>query len=123
VLLTSTFSTKYVKKGAHQIALLGWLNIVDPDRLLFAQMTTDGPLNWGGYSNPEVDALLRKGRESLDREERTKAYQGAATILADELPYYVISYQGYQMFCRKGLPVTVTAEPRGNFRGMIGLGE
>jgi peptide/nickel transport system substrate-binding protein len=119
----STFSTNYVHKGEHQIALLGWLNIVDPDRLLFAQMTSDGPSNWGGYSNPEVDALLRKGRESLEQTERTKAYRSAARILADELPYYVISYQGYQMFSRKGLPVSVTAEPRGNLRGMIGLDE
>jgi peptide/nickel transport system substrate-binding protein len=116
------FSNNYVKEGRHQIALLGWLNIVDPDRLLFTQMTTNGPSNWGGYSNPQVDALLHEGRESLGQEERTKAYQHAAEILASELPYYVISYQGYQMFSRKGLPVSVTAEPCGNLRGMIGLG-
>ena len=32
-----SFSTNYVQKSMHQIALLGWLNIVDPDRLLFSK--------------------------------------------------------------------------------------
>ncbi|WP_240231935.1 ABC transporter substrate-binding protein [Devosia lacusdianchii] len=116
-----SFSTNYVQKSMHQIALLGWLNIVDPDRLMFAQFTTGGPTNWGGYSNPEVDALLQEGRSTLDVAARTTAYQNAATILAEELPYYVISAQGYQMFYAKDLPVEVQATPRGNLRGVIGF--
>jgi peptide/nickel transport system substrate-binding protein len=116
-----SFSTNYVQKGQHQIALLGWLNIVDPDRLLFGQLTTGGSLNWGGYSNPQVDELLQKGRSSLDQGERTAAYQGAAKILAGEVPYFIISYQGYQLFYDKQLPVEVAATPRGNLRGLIGM--
>jgi peptide/nickel transport system substrate-binding protein len=105
----------------HQIALLGWLNIVDPDRLLYAQLSTGGSQNWGGYSNPEVDALLKAGRESLDQAERAAAYQEAARILASDLPYFIISDQGYQLFYSKDLPTTVEANPRGNFRGLIGM--
>ena len=116
-----SFSTNYVQKGLHQIALLGWLNIVDPDRLLFGQLSTGGSTNWGGYSNPEVDKLLQEGRSSLDQAARTKAYQAAATILASDLPYYIISDQGYQLFYKKDFPVEVKATPRGNFRGLIGL--
>ncbi|WDR00792.1 ABC transporter substrate-binding protein [Devosia sp. J2-20] len=116
-----SFSTNYVQKGQHQIALLGWLNIVDPDRLLFAQLTTGGPTNWGGYSNAEVDELLQAGRSTLDQAERAENYQAAASILAEELPYYIISAQGYQMFYAKDLPVEVEATPRGNLRGLIGL--
>ena len=116
-----SFSTNYVQKSQHQIALLGWLNIVDPDRLLFAQLSTGGSTNWGGYSNPKVDELLQKGRSSLDQADRAAAYQEAATILADELPYFIISYQGYQLFYDKDLPFEVQATPRGNLRGLIGL--
>jgi len=116
-----SFSTNYVQAGKHQIAMLGWLNIVDPDRLMYAQFTTDGPSNWSGYSNPEVDALLQSGRSTLDVAARTEDYQKAATILAKELPYYVISAQGYQMFYAKDLPVEVQATPRGNLRGVIGF--
>ncbi|WP_172124000.1 MULTISPECIES: ABC transporter substrate-binding protein [unclassified Devosia] len=116
-----TFSTNYVQKSQHQIALLGWVNIVDPDRLLFAQLTTGGGNNWGGYSNPKVDELLQAGRSSLDQAARTQAYQEAATILAEEVPYYIVSYQGYQLFYAKDLPGTVEATPRGNLRGLIGM--
>jgi peptide/nickel transport system substrate-binding protein len=116
-----SFSTNYVQKGMHQIALLGWLNIVDPDRLLFGQLSTGGSLNWGGYSNAMVDELLQKGRSSLDQAARTEAYQGAAKILADELPYFIVSYQGYQLFHDKEMPADVAATPRGNLRGLIGM--
>ncbi|GLQ10408.1 peptide ABC transporter substrate-binding protein [Devosia yakushimensis] len=116
-----SFSTNYVQKSMHQIALLGWLNIVDPDRLMFAQLTTGGSTNWGGYSNPEVDTLLQNGRSTLDQAQRAKDYQAAATILAQDLPYYIVSAQGYQMFYSKDIPVTVQATPRGNLRGLIGF--
>jgi ABC-type dipeptide transport system, periplasmic component len=116
-----SFSTNYVQQGQHQIALLGWLNIVDPDRLMFAQLTTDGSTNWGGYSNTEVDALLQEARSTLDQPARAEAYQKAATILAEELPYFIVSAQGYQLFYAKDLPVEVQATPRGNFRGLIGF--
>lgn len=116
-----SFSTNYVQKSQHQIALLGWLNIVDPDRLMFAQLTTGGSTNWGGYSNPEVDKLLQAGRSTLDQAERVKDYQAAATILAQDLPYYIVSAQGYQMFYSKDIPGTVQATPRGNLRGLIGF--
>lgn len=116
-----SFSTNYVQKGLHQIALLGWLNIVDPDRLLFGQLSTGGSTNWGGYSNPEVDTLLQEGRSSLDQAARTTAYQKAATILASDLPYFIISDQGYQLFYKKDFPVEVKPTPRGNFRSLIGM--
>lgn len=116
-----SFSTNYVQKSEHQIALLGWLNIVDPDRLLFAQLSTGGSTNWGGYSNAKVDEQLQKGRSSLDQPERAAAYREAAKILAEELPYFIISYQGYQLFYDKQIPVEVAATPRGNLRGLIGM--
>lgn len=114
-----SFSTGYVQQSEHQIALLGWLNIVDPDRMLFGQLTTDGPLNWGGYSNPEVDAALQEGRASLDQEARAAAYQTAAAIIAEEVPYYIISFQGFQLFYSADLPIEVTASPRGYLRGVV----
>jgi peptide/nickel transport system substrate-binding protein len=118
-----SFSTNYVQKSQHQIALLGWLNIVDPDRLMFAQLTTGGSTNWGGYSNPEVDKALQEGRSALEQPARAAAYRKAAAILAEELPYYMISAQGYQLFTSKKLPVKVQATPRGALRGLIGLND
>ena len=118
-----SFSSGYVQQGQHQIALLGWLNIVDPDRMLFSQFSTDGSLNWGGYSNPEVDSALESGRTELDQSARAEAYQEVASVIAEELPYYIISYQGYQLFWREDAVSDVEGTPRGNFRGLIGMPE
>ena len=107
-----------VRGGEHQIALLGWLNIVDPDRLMYAQFHSSGTLNWGGYSNAEVDALLETGRSSVDIGDRTAAYRAAAAIIAAELPYFVIAYQGYQVFHNDG--VSLQPDARGMMRSAIG---
>ncbi len=107
-----------VQSGQHQIALLGWLNIVDPDRLMFAQFGTGGTQNYGNYSNAEVDALLQTGRSSIALPDRIDAYRKAATILAEEVPYYVISYQGYQVF--HGKDVDLQPDVRGMMRSAIG---
>ena len=114
------FSTNYVQKSQHQIALLGWLNIVDPDRLMYSQFHSKGTLNWGKYSNPVLDKLLDDAREALDINLRKAAYGKAAQIIADDVPYYVLSYQGYQMFYSKALGV-VKGNPRGYLRDLIAL--
>ncbi len=108
-----------VQASEHQIALLGWLNIVDPDRLMYGQFHSGGTLNWGGYANAEVDRLLDSGRASIDLDERIAAYQAAAGIIAHELPYYVIAYQGYQVFHSDG--VSLTPDSRGMMRSVIGM--
>jgi peptide/nickel transport system substrate-binding protein len=115
-----SFSTGYVQKSQHQVALLGWLNIIDPDRLMYSQFYTNGPLNWGKFSNPELDKLLDAGRQALDLNARKDAYQKAAAIIAKELPYYVISYQGYQLFYAKTLG-NLEVNPRGYLRNVLGL--
>jgi peptide/nickel transport system substrate-binding protein len=103
-----------VRESQHEVALLGWLNLVDPDRLLYGQLSTDGALNWGGYSNPTLDGALDTGRTTLDSDGRAAAYQEAAEIIAGDVPYYIISYQGYQVF---HTPEITGYEP--NPRGMM----
>ncbi|MBI1776276.1 MAG: ABC transporter substrate-binding protein [Proteobacteria bacterium] len=113
-----SFSTGYVQQGKHQVALLGWLNLVDPDRVSYGQLHTDGSLNWGKYANPALDALLDAGRQSLDLPGRQAAYRGAARVIADELPYYVLSYQGYQRFHNPKLG-ELQVNPRGYLRALV----
>lgn len=108
-----------VQSGGHEIALLGWLNIVDPDRLMFAQFISGGGQNYGGYANPTVDDLLRSGRSGRDLASRIESYQAAAKILAEEMPYYVISYQGYQVFHNPD--VALSGDARGMMRSAVGF--
>ncbi len=108
-----------VQSGGHEIALLGWLNVVDPDRLMFSQFTSGGGQNYGGYSNATVDELLQTGRSGEDLPSRIAAYRAAAEILVEELPYYVISYQGYQVF--HSPDVELSGDARGMMRSVVGF--
>ncbi|MEM8587762.1 MAG: ABC transporter substrate-binding protein [Pseudomonadota bacterium] len=107
-----------VQNSQHQVALLGWLNLVDPDRLLYGQLHSGGALNWGGYANPTLDGALDRGRTTLDPEGRAAAYQEAAEIIADEVPYYIISYQGYQVFHTPEIE-GYEPNPRGMMRSLM----
>lgn len=87
-----------VYASKHQLALLGWLNLVDPDRATYNQLYSTGASNWGKYVNPELDAALDAGRSGLTEDARNQAYRTAATIIASDVPYYIVLYQGHQQF-------------------------
>ncbi len=102
----------------YDLILLGWTQLVDPDKGLYDQFHSEGGLNWGGYRNPKVDELLERGRSTLDRSGRSSVYRMAAAILAAEVPYYVLSYQRYHLFHSSRLEGFV-ADPRGMLRGLL----
>jgi peptide/nickel transport system substrate-binding protein len=85
-----------VQQGQHEVALLGWTLLVDPDRLMYAQLHSKGGLNWGKYA---------------------AVYRDAARILGQEVPYYVLSEQGYQVFHVPALQ-GFRADPRGMLRSL-----
>ena len=103
--------------GDYDVILLRWTQLVDPDRVSFDQLHSGGGLNWGQYSNRRLDALLESGRTEDDRTKRAEIYRTAAEIVADELPYYVLSYQGYHLFTTARLR-DYEADPRGMLRSL-----
>ncbi|MDN4075363.1 ABC transporter substrate-binding protein [Fictibacillus terranigra] len=108
-----TFSAS-LTEGKFDIALVGWLNLVDPDRAMYNQFHTDGGGNYGKYSNRQVDVLLEKGRTALSQAERIKVYQKAASIVTEEAPYDVLLYQGYIAMYNKNL-IGFKPYPSGSF--------
>ena len=103
--------------GDYEIILLGWTQIIDPDRVTFEQLHSTGGLNWGRYSNPRVDRLLEEGRSAERRSDRVAIYRSVAQIIAEDVPYYVLSYQGYQAFWTQDLR-GFTPDPRGMLRSL-----
>lgn len=87
----------------YQLSFLSWGNLVDPDRAMYGQLHTGGNFNWGSYSNAEVDAALEKGRKDSAVEARAAAYKEAATKVAEDLPYYIVSHQRLHAFTSKKL--------------------
>jgi peptide/nickel transport system substrate-binding protein len=106
-----------VQTGNYDAALLGWTILVDPDRAMYGQLTSSGSLNFGHYANPRVDALLARGRAASDLPARAEAYQAAARIIAEEVPYYVLSFAGFDAFASSSLP-GFAPDARGFLRGL-----
>jgi peptide/nickel transport system substrate-binding protein len=111
-----TFSANLME-GKFDIALLGWLNLVDPDRAMYNPLHSKGGSNYGKYSNSKVDQLLDKGRTTLDQKERTAVYQEAAKIVTEEVAYDVLLNQGYIAIHNKNL-IDFEIHPSGSFYGL-----
>ena len=85
--------------GDFDALLLGWLGNIDPDDFYYAQHHSEGTSNSQKYSNPEVDALLDRGRTELDVEARKRIYAEAASIIADDVSYlYLYNPSSTQAF-------------------------
>lgn len=85
----STFINEFIDKRRFEAVILGWSIGLDPDQydIWHSSKTKEKEFNFVSYANPEVDALLEKGRRTFDIEERKKAYYRIQEILAEELPY------------------------------------
>lgn len=100
-----------------QIALLGWLGLVDPDRAMYNQFLCAGASNDGKYCNPRVDELLQQGRATADQAARKDLYAEAAQIIVDEVAYVVVLYQGYIVATAKDV-TGFEPHPSGSFRSL-----
>jgi len=80
---------EFIDKKRFEAVILGWSISLDPDQydIWHSSKTREKELNFISYSNPEVDALLEKGRRTFDINERKKAYFRIQEILAEEVPY------------------------------------
>jgi peptide/nickel transport system substrate-binding protein len=66
------------------IMTLGQQGASDPD-LLYNDLHTKGAQNYGDFSNPEIDALLEKGRSTFGTNERKAIYDQVQDKLLKEL--------------------------------------
>jgi peptide/nickel transport system substrate-binding protein len=79
-----------IKKGNFQLFSLAWVGILDPDiyyNIFHSRSIPPNGDNRGRYSNPEIDALLERGRNATDIEQRKIVYGQIQRKLAEDLPY------------------------------------
>ena len=74
-------------------AILGWsgdfrLDLHDT----FHSDALDGPYQFAAYSNPAVDSLMDRGRETIDRGEAAPLWQRVQQILREEQPWTPLFY-------------------------------
>ncbi len=82
-------------EGKADMAEMAWMTN-DPDTLPYltlrsAAMPGKGGFNSGYYSNPKVDSLLEKARETTDEAERAKLYKQMQEIVHDDAPWAFIA--------------------------------
>ncbi len=70
----------------------GWVNGPDPEQAIAVNQRTGGGRNYGKYSDPELDALIDKQRQTFDIEARKKIIHDILRRIADEVPYVWLGY-------------------------------
>jgi len=85
----ATFIKEFVDKRRFEALLLGWNIVQDPDLydVWHSSKIQGRGLNFVGYSNPELDSLLVRGRRTMDRSRRKKIYDRVQEILHRDQPY------------------------------------
>lgn len=75
------------QNGNFDMILAGWSGRLDPDQNTIQYFSTGAPLNFGSYSNPQVDALLNKAREQQSMANRKQTYAQVMNILHQDVPF------------------------------------
>lgn len=85
----ATFLKEFINPGNFDATILGWSGGPEPDQynIWHSSKTAPGQLNFIGYENAEVDALLEQGRRVFDSQQRKEYYDRFQEILAEEQPY------------------------------------
>jgi peptide/nickel transport system substrate-binding protein len=85
----AAFINEFIDKKNFEAVILGWTLGQDPDLYDIWHSSKVGPkeLNFISYKNPEVDALLEKGRYTFDQKLRKTCYDRIQEILAEDQPY------------------------------------
>ncbi len=73
-------------RGDFELLQLGWSGRIDPHGNTANFLGTGGSNNYSGYSNPEVDRLLREAAQLTDPAARAQTYGRIVEIVQRDLP-------------------------------------
>jgi peptide/nickel transport system substrate-binding protein/oligopeptide transport system substrate-binding protein len=92
----SEFSARLTDRSLPAFNLSWIADFPDPANFLTSLFLSGSPDNYVGYSNPDVDELLRKAEVTLDTDERAELYLRAQQLIVDDdvlIPlYHDVSY-------------------------------
>src|SRR4029453_12210084 len=77
-------------RGDYSLALLGWqADTIDPNDFLSALLASDsiGSTNRSRYRSPQMDSLLKQGRQHADPRERAALYRSAQELFQKDVPW------------------------------------
>ena len=90
-------------KKDYDIAFATW-GAAYNDPLYFMDVwRTDGPYNYGGWSDPEYDRLLRAAEDTRDLEKQVRIAGKAEQILLEKAPMVPLYYRSYTYLWRENV--------------------
>ncbi|MBK7470549.1 MAG: ABC transporter substrate-binding protein [Betaproteobacteria bacterium] len=88
-------SLNLADKGEFDAYVLAWSGRADPDGNLQSFHQTKQPLNYAGYSVPEVDELIGKSRTAVDPAARAKIFEQIAAHVAKDRPVVYLYHRNW----------------------------
>ncbi len=85
----AAFLKEFIDKRRFEAVILGWNILQDPDiyDVWHSSKIAPGMLNFIGYANEEVDALLERGRSTVNQDDRKRIYFRLQELLHRDQPY------------------------------------
>ncbi|HEX4361575.1 MAG TPA: ABC transporter substrate-binding protein [Pseudonocardia sp.] len=74
------------KRGTFALLMLGWSGRIDPYGNTSAFLASRAAANYGGYSSPELDALLTAASRGTDAAQRAQLYGRATQVVQRDNP-------------------------------------
>jgi peptide/nickel transport system substrate-binding protein len=90
-------------KGEYQMLSAFRSRTIHPDTMYSGVILTDSPLNWTGYSNPEVDTLINAAVQEADPAKATPLYQEIRAKVAEDAPLLFTHYETVNWLMRKNV--------------------
>lgn len=78
------FSDPKARQGADAFVTMNYMNVADPLIHLGAIAGAHGMQNYSGFSDPKIEGLLAKARETSDADARAKLTVEAETLIMDQ---------------------------------------
>jgi peptide/nickel transport system substrate-binding protein len=103
------------RAGEFGVALLGWGSRAADLALRSLAATADpdkgyGAWNWGGYSNPKLDALVAQSLGTVDPAKREAAARRASALAAREVAFIPLHYQVVTWAMKRSLTYTARTD-------------
>lgn len=92
---------KAVDEKKFEALLLGWTGgsvDYDPKQIWHTDSMKQGGSNFISYSNKEVDKLIDKARQELDKNKRIKILNKVYQLIADDAPYAFLFNEKYVLY-------------------------
>ena len=108
-----------VDQGRYQMFTLGWImDYPDEEDILNIHFDSESPNNNTGYSNPEVDTLLRQAQTETDAETRIDLYRRAEEIILADVPWFPLYFDQFHALVKpyvKNYQIPASIVPRLRF--------